>query len=167
MSADVVYCKFQPYLHCIDQCTRWSETVVLQSCRPNDQVSVLNHIQIHGHGNTATIRASKEYSKEELLSFCASIGATATSVAANYQKGSTVVEHASRSIRSCFDRITAADSSTFLVDAFSAASFSRIICRDLESSSSFAFLYDRSPRVADSSQSNHRDSQTQATQAVQ
>lgn len=149
ISIDVVYFNTKPFLHCVDQCTRWSETGALRSRRLRDQIAVFNRIQINRHGNPLFIRADQEFNKEEFLAFCRDIGATPNFVAANHHEGNAVVERANRSIRSYFERITRANPNLILVDAVSAATFYKNICRGHGAASSFELLYKRSPRVTE------------------
>lgn len=60
VSINVVFFNGKPFFHCIDSCTRWSETGPLRARRLIDRVSVFNRIRINRHGNPVTIRADQE-----------------------------------------------------------------------------------------------------------
>lgn len=133
----VVYFQSQPLLHCVDQCTKWSETGLLRSRRLKDQIAVLRRIQVNCHGSLLTIRADQDFNKKEIITFCEGIGATLIFAAANHHEANAVVERAKRTICSYFDRISRVERNSFLVDAVSSATFYKNICRRHEASSSF------------------------------
>lgn len=148
LSIDVVYFEQKPFLHIIDDRTKWSETGLLRTRRLKDQIEVLERIQLHRHGLPEVIRGDQEFNKAPFIQFCSSKDIRFVSVAANHHEGNAIVERANRSIREHLRKLALAEPRTSLVDLVSAATFHKNTTRGHNRASSFELLYNRVPRLS-------------------
>lgn len=148
ISIDVVFFNKKPFLHIIDDRTKWSEVGLLRTRRLSDQIDLLKRIQFHRHGLPNVIRGDQEYNKPQFLGFCMSLDIQFAPVAANHHEGNALVERANRSIREHVNRIALAEPRQSLVQLVSAATYHKNTTRGHNKASSFELLYGRSPRLS-------------------
>lgn len=148
ISIDIVFFNRKPFLHSIDNCSKWSELGPLRSRRLKDQLDVLKRIQIYRHGIPSSIRSDQEFNKSLFLEFCRSHNIKLVAVAANHHEGNAIVERANRSIRAYVNRLLITEPQNTLIDIVAAATFFKNTSRGHQKSSSFELLYNRSPTLS-------------------
>lgn len=148
LSIDIVYFNGKPFMHCIDNLTRWSETGVLRTRRLCDQINVIKRIQFYRHGLPDSIKADQEYNRHEFKEFCSLFDIKLITIAANYHEANSIVERANRTIRNHFNRLRYAEPRSSLVDLVAAATFHKNTSRGNKNASSFELLYEHIPRLS-------------------
>lgn len=66
-SIDVVLFNRQPFLHIIDDRTKWPEVGLLRTRSIYDQIDIMRCIQFHRHGIISVVRGDQEYNKSKFL----------------------------------------------------------------------------------------------------
>lgn len=148
LSIDILFFNRKPFLHVIDDRTKWSEVGALRTRRLCDQIDVLKRIQFYRHGIPEVIRGDQEYNKDEFLKFCRSFDIKFNSVAANHHEGNAIVERANRSIRDHVNRMALAEPQASLVQRVLCATFHKNTSRGHNKASSFELLYNRVPKLS-------------------
>lgn len=93
-----IYFDKKPFLHCINDGTRWLKIGKLRPRHLSDQIGMLKRIQFNRHGIPNLIRGDQEFITTEFLNFCNSLDIQFSAVAANHHESNAIVKRANRSI---------------------------------------------------------------------
>lgn len=140
------FCR-KPFLHIIDDQTKWLEVGPFQKRFICDQIDVIRRIQFHHYGMPRVIRGNQEYNKSEFFNAYTSQGICLVAVAANHRERNALVERSNGSIGEHVSRASLAEPRMSLADTVLAAVFQKNTTRGQYKAFSFELLYNSLPKL--------------------
>lgn len=134
LSIDNVYFNQKPFLHVIDDQTKWYEIGLLESRRLQDRITLLKHIQLNQYGLPDVIQGDEEFNKLPFCQFCQPLEITLVAVVAEHHYGNVIVERANRTIPERVALLAMEEPRMSLVDLLTTATFNKNTSRSYKES---------------------------------